>query len=583
MTLFLLAYAAGVLTIASPCILPVLPFVFARADRAFTRNGLPLLAGMAITFASVASLGAVAGGWAVEANHWGRQVALVLLALFGLALLFPRLGDRAWQPLVAAGGRLAQAAERRVAAGGSPFASSLLLGVATGLLWAPCAGPILGLILTGAALNGASIETSVLLAAYAAGAATSLALALVLGGRVFRAMKRALPAGGLLRRAGGAAVLAAVGAIAFGFDTGLLARASYAGTVSLEQRLIDATRRGDTMTQIIPAQAPAAPPRLNLPVEGRIPSLAGAVEWLNSQPLTTEALRGKVVLVNFWTYSCINCLRSLPYVRAWAERYRDQGLVVIGVHTPEFAFERRTANVRRAAADLGVSYPIAIDNSFGIWRAFGNQYWPALYFVDAEGRIRHHRFGEGGYEMSEQVIQTLLAEAGRRTPRMAPVAIDGPGAQAPADPANLRSQETYLGYRNAANFASPGGAVRDAAEAYRPGRLRLNEWSLSGRWTIGEEYAALNEAGGSIAFRFHARDLHLVLGSPDGRPLRIQVTIDGQPPGASRGADIAADGTGMVTGQRLYQLIRQDGVVAPRTFEIRFLDPGVQAYAFTFG
>lgn len=583
MTLFLLAYAAGVLTIASPCILPVLPFVFARADRAFTRNGLPLLAGMAITFALVASLGAVAGGWAVEANHWGRQAALVLLALFGLALLFPRLGDRAWQPLVAAGGRLAETAERRVAAGGSPFAASLLLGVATGLLWAPCAGPILGLILTGAALNGASLETSVLLAAYAAGAATSLALALLVGGRVFRAMKRALPAGGLLRRAGGAAVLAAVGAIAFGLDTGLLARASYAGTVSLEQRLIDVISRGDSMTQIIPAQAPAAAPRLNLPVEGRIPSLAGAVEWLNSAPLTAEVLRGKVVLVNFWTYSCINCLRTLPYVRAWAERYRDQGLVVIGVHTPEFAFERRTANVRRAAAELGVSYPIAIDNSFGIWRAFGNQYWPALYFVDAEGRIRHHRFGEGGYEMAEQVIQTLLAEAGRGTARMPPVAIDGPGAQAPADPANLRSQETYLGYRNATNFASPGGAVRDAAESYRPGRLRLNEWSLSGRWTIGEEFAALNEAGGSIAFRFHARDLHLVLGSPDGRPLRIQVTIDGQPPGASHGADIAADGTGVVTGQRLYQLIRQEGAVAPRSFEIRFLDPGVQAYAFTFG
>ncbi|MBR0646143.1 cytochrome c biogenesis protein DipZ [Plastoroseomonas hellenica] len=583
MTLFLLAYAAGVLTIASPCVLPVLPFVFARADRAFIRNGLPLLAGMALTFALVASLGAVAGGWAVEANHWGRQAALVLLALFGLALLFPRLGERAWQPLVAAGGRLAETAERRVAAGGSPFAASLLLGVATGLLWAPCAGPILGLILTGAALNGASLGTSVLLAAYAAGAATSLALALLLGGRVFRAMKRALPAGGLLRRAGGAAVLAAVGAIAFGLDTGLLARASYAGTVSLEQRLIDATRRGEAMDRIIPAQAPAAPPRLNLPVEGRIPSLAGAVEWLNSPPLSAESLRGKVVLVNFWTYSCINCLRTLPYVRAWAERYRDQGLVVIGVHTPEFAFERRTANVRRAAADLGVSYPIAIDNGFGIWRAFGNQYWPALYFVDAEGRIRHHRFGEGGYEMSEQVIQTLLAEAGRGTPRMAPVAIDGPGAQAPADPANLRSQETYLGYRNATNFASPGGAVRDAAEAYRPGRLRLNEWSLSGRWTIGEEFTALNEAGGSIAFRFHARDLHLVLGAPDGRPLRFQVTIDGQPPGASRGADVAADGTGVVTGQRLYQLIRQDGAVAPRTFEIRFLDPGAQAYAFTFG
>ncbi|HTO84413.1 MAG TPA: cytochrome c biogenesis protein CcdA [Methylomirabilota bacterium] len=596
MILFLLAYAGGVLTIASPCILPVLPFVFARADRPFIRSGLPMLVGMAATFAVVATLAAVAGGWAVEANRYGRLAAISLLALFGLALLFPGLADRLTRPLVALGARLSQTAARDEEKLNAPILPSLLLGVATGLLWAPCAGPVLGLILTGAALQGASVETSLLLLAYAAGAATSLALALLVGGRVFAAMKRSLGVGEWIRRGLGVAVLAAVVAIALGLDTGFLTRVSLASTASLEQGLLDkvgASSAGPAMTSGNPAPASGSPAMMmaakppastDLPIEGTLPALSGAVAWLNSPPLTAEALKGKVVLVDFWTYSCINCLRAIPYVRAWAEKYRDQGLVVIGVHAPEFAFEKNIDNVRMAVADLKLDYPVAIDNDYAIWRAFNNQYWPAHYFVDAQGRIRHHHFGEGDYDESERVIQQLIAEAGKTAVASDLVSVTASGAEVAADMSDILSPETYVGYARAENFISPGGAVQDARHVYTAPTPRLNEWALSGDWTIGGEHAALNDKDGGIVYRFHARDLHLVLGpAPDGKPVRFRVTIDGAAPGDSHGTDIDAEGQGTVTAQRLYQLVRQNGAIADHTFEIRFLDPGVQAYAFTFG
>ncbi len=611
MLLILLAYAGGALTIASPCILPVLPFVFARADKPFVRSGLPLLAGMAATFAAVGTLAAVGGGWAVQANEWGRIAAVCLLAVFGLTLLIPSLSDRLTRPLVRLGNRLSQAADREGAAGRSGVLASVLLGVATGLLWAPCAGPVLGLILTGAALQGASVGTTLLLVAYAAGAATSLALALLIGGRVFAAMKRSLGAGEWIRRGLGVAVLAAVAVIAFGLDTGFLARVSLASTTTVEQNLVDRLKPGaeqppqqsvvmqggPAMMSGGPAMMMAANPAMmaakpamraagaeSLPDEGAAPSFAGATQWLNSPPLTPEALKGKVVLVDFWTYSCVNCLRAIPYVKAWAEKYKDQGLVVVGVHAPEFAFEKNLSNVKQAVADLGISYPVAIDNDYAIWRAFKNQFWPAHYFIDAQGRIRHHHFGEGDYDGSERVIQQLLAEAGHDAAAGSLVAVNAAGVQAPADSKDVESPETYVGYERAENFVSPGGSVQDAPRDYAAGAPRLNEWGLSGRWTVGGEAAALDEAGGAIVYRFHARDLHLVLGpGPDGKPVRFRVTVDGKPPEADHGADVAPDGSGTVSGQRLYQLVRQAGPVADRTFEIRFLDAGVQAYAFTFG
>ncbi len=579
MLLLLASYLGGALTILSPCILPVLPFVFARADQPFVRSGLPLLLGMAITFAAVATLAAVGGGWAVQANHYGRLAAITLLALFGITLLFPGISARLTQPLVNLGSRLSQTASDGAGTGQTAW-PSFILGIATGLLWAPCAGPILGLLLTGAALKGASAGTSLLLLAYAAGAATSLAIALLIGGRVFAAMKRSLGIGEWIRRGLGIAVLAGVAAIALGLDTGLLTRVSLARTSGVEQALLDQTlqvRSSDVAT----SAAESGP----LPVLGRLPSFRGATEWLNSPPLTPEALRGKVVLVDFWTYSCINCLRSIPYVRAWARKYRDQGLVVIGVHAPEFAFEKEVGNVRHAVADLKIDYPVAIDDDYAIWRAFNNEYWPAHYLVDAHGQIRETHFGEGDYDQSEHAIQKLLVEAGHAGVPSDLISVNGAGVEAAADTADVATPETYVGYERAANFVSPGGPVRDMAHAYAvPSQLALNQWALDGDWTVNGESASLNHAEGRISYRFHARDLHLVLGPEvNGRPVRFRVLIDGRPPLKDHGADVDAQGNGVITSQRLYQLVRQNSQVADRDFSIEFLEPGAQAFAFTFG
>ena len=322
-----------------------------------------------------------------------------------------------------------------------------------------------------------------------------------------------------------------------------------------------------------------------LPVEGRLPSFDGATEWLNSPPLTTAELRGKVVLVNFWTYTSINWLRQLPYVRAWAGKYSGHGLVVIGVATPEFGFEHDLGNVRRAVRDMRVDYLVAVDNDYAVWSAFDNHYWPALYFADAQGRIRHHHFGEGEYQQSEMVIQQLLAEAGSEGAGRDLVSVEARGIEAPADWASLRTPETYAGYERTENFASPGGAVPGKRHVYQaPAELRLNNWALAGDWTMDEQAATLNEAGGQISYRFHARDLHMVMGpgAPDA-PGRFRVLIDGQPPGPAHGGDVDDQGQGTVAEQRLHQLIRQPGPITDRTFEITFLDPDVQAYSFTFG
>jgi thiol-disulfide isomerase/thioredoxin len=332
-------------------------------------------------------------------------------------------------------------------------------------------------------------------------------------------------------------------------------------------------------------RATTHPAAVQLPIEGELPSLDSATEWLNSQPLTPADLRGNVVLVDFWTYTCINWLRQLPYVRAWAGKYSGQGLMVIGVHTPEFDFEHDLNNVRRAAKDLRVDYPIAVDNDYAIWSAFDNHYWPALYFIDSQGRIRHHQFGEGEYQQSEMILQQLLAEAGTGGIGQELVSVDAGGAEAAADWDSLRSPENYVGYERTENFASPGGAVLDTSTVYAaPARLRLDHWALSGDWTVKEQAIVVNKPGGRITYRFHARDLHLVMGpAAQGTSVRCRVLIDGQPPEAAHGADIDDQGNGAVTEQRLYQLIRQRGPVTERTFEIAFLDPGVEAYAFTFG
>jgi thiol-disulfide isomerase/thioredoxin len=456
--------------------------------------------------------------------------------------------------------------------------------VGTGLLWAPCAGPILGLILTGAALGGASTHTAVLLLSYAAGAATSLAVALLAGGRVFAAMKRSLGAEEWIRRALGVCVLAAVAAAAFGLDRGVLTRLSLASTSGLEQHLLDrfhpAGPRRIVINQTIDisgndADAPPA----------TLPELSGATAWINSPPLTPAGLHGKVVLIDFWTYSCINCLRTLPYIKAWNEKYKNSGLVIIGVHTPEFPFEKDEANVRKAVKDLGVEYPVAMDNDYAIWRSFHNQYWPADYFIDATGAVRFHHYGEGAYAESEQQIRTLLEEANHAPLPAAASDIAASGAEAPSDSHAVQSPETYVGFARAQNFASPGGLVQEDAQVYRtPAKLELNQWAFAGNWNDEEQDATALDPGVAISYRFHARDLHLVLGPTlEGKPVRFRVTLDGHAPGDDHGLDTDAQGYGVVTGNRLYQLIRQHSTIQTRTFRIEFLAPGVRAYSFTFG
>ncbi len=619
MFLLFLAYVGGILTILSPCILPVLPFVFARSDQPFRKSGLPLLAGMAVTFAVVASLATVGGGWAVRANQFGRAAALVLFGIFGLTLIFSSLAERLSRPLVRLGNRLSQNSNE-----GPSAANSFLLGIGTGLLWAPCAGPILGLILTGAALGGASVHTTVLLLVYAAGAGTSLTVALLAGGRVFAAMKQSLGADEWIRRALGVAVLAGVIAVAFGLDRGVLTRLSLASTANLEQGLVDRfhpqTAESASKDQTVPPSTammasgnamkggnpsagsnammagnqPAMSGNNAMMAAGGAPAgnaaptvdLSGATAWINSSPLTLDSLRGKVVLIDFWTYSCINCLRTLPYVKAWNAKYKDSGLVIIGVHTPEFPFEKDEANVRKAVKDLGVTYPVAMDDSYGIWRSFNNQYWPADYFIDATGKVRFHHFGEGGYDESEKWIRSLLEEANHKPVVAGPVQIAATGAQAASNSGDdVKSPETYIGYHRAENFASPTGFNQNEPQVYgAPANLKLNDWALAGKWLDERQIATSLASSCAIVYRFHARDLHLVLGpSKAGKAIRFRVTIDGKAPGADHGVDIDENGFGTVTDDRLYQLVRQHGLVQDRTFRIEFLVPGVQAYSFTFG
>jgi cytochrome c biogenesis protein CcdA/thiol-disulfide isomerase/thioredoxin len=579
MAMLALAFLGGILTIISPCILPVLPFVFARADQPFRKSGLPLLAGMALTFAAVVAAATAGGGWVVRANQYGRIVALAGLALLGLTLVWPGLAELLSRPLVRLGSGLTQS---NASGADTGVWRSLLLGIGTGLLWAPCAGPILGLVLTGAALEGVGTRTVFLLLAYAAGASVSLAVALLAGGRVLAALKRSLKAESWARAVLGIAVLAGVGAIAFGLDRGVLTKVSLASTAELEQSLVDRVRppaksdkSGSMMMMSATSTGNASGPQT-------MPELA-ADGWLNSSPLDRNALRGHVVLIDFWTYSCINCLRTLPYIQAWANRYKNSGLVVIGVHTPEFPFEKDMDNVRHAVSDLHVTYPVAIDNGYQIWKSFHNSYWPADYLIDGMGHIRYHHFGEGKYDESERQIQTLLKEQGGST-ASGVVQVTGSGAEAPPD-SDVESPETYIGYDRADSFMPAGGLQQDRSHLYSvPAHLELNQWGLAGMWTDRAQSARLDSSPGRIVFRFHARDVHLVLGPPpDGKAIRFRVRVDGQAPGANHGVDTDDQGSGKITEHRLYQLIRQKNAIEDRTFEIEFLDAGAEAFAFTFG
>jgi cytochrome c biogenesis protein CcdA/thiol-disulfide isomerase/thioredoxin len=398
--MFLIAFLGGLLTVLSPCILPVVPFLFAGVDR--TRSSILLtLGGMALTFALVSSLAVVSSEWVIQANNTGRHVALVVMALFALSLISARISGWLASPFVLLGNRLDPETRKM-----SRPLGSLMIGVATGLLWAPCAGPILGVILTGAMLQGANAQTSLLLVAYGLGSALSLGTLIFAGRGLVNRLKASIPVSGWLRRATGFAVLAAALVISSGADKTLLAGASSEGVSVLEKGVLENVPK---VVEYLVTKAKAEPTLDN--AQGPMPSLSGAVEWLNSPALTSESLRGKVVLVDFWTYDCINCQHTLPYVKDWAQKYEKDGLVVIGVHTPEYGFERIISNVKDEVKKLGITYPVAIDNNYAIWRNFDNQYWPAHYLIDAKGQVRFTHFGEGRYETQEKMIQQLLQEA----------------------------------------------------------------------------------------------------------------------------------------------------------------------------
>ncbi|WP_024777758.1 cytochrome c biogenesis protein DipZ [Pseudomonas corrugata] len=399
--MLLIAFLGGILTILSPCILPVVPFLFARANRT-PGSMLLTLGGMVLTFALVSSLAVVSSDWVLRASSVGRQVALGVMVLFALSLIFSRVGTWLARPLVSLGNRVDAGAGRL----DGPLAS-VLIGVATGLLWAPCAGPILGVILTGAMLQGASAGTSLLLLAYGLGSALSLGTLIFAGRGLVARLKLSLPVTAWLRRGSGVVVLLTAVAIGTGADDRLLASTSSQGAASLEQSVLEKVPQA---IDYVISKA-SANPMPNLEAQGAMPSLDGAVQWLNSPPLNSEALKGKVVLVDFWTYDCINCQHTLPHVNDWAKKYEKDGLVVIGVHTPEYGYEKIIDNVRQQVRKLDINYPVAIDNQYAIWRAFNNQYWPAHYFIDAKGQVRYSHFGEGRYGEQEQVIQQLLQEA----------------------------------------------------------------------------------------------------------------------------------------------------------------------------
>ncbi|MEO3728074.1 cytochrome c biogenesis protein DipZ [Pseudomonas syringae] len=399
--MFLIAFLGGLLTVLSPCILPVVPFLFAGADR--TRSSILLtLGGMALTFALISSLAVVSSEWVIEASNTGRHIALAVMVLFALSLISARIGDWLARPFVLLGNRLDPDSRKKT----GPMAS-IMIGVATGLLWAPCAGPILGVILTGAMLQGANAQTSLLLLAYGAGSALSLGTLIFAGRGLVNRLKPSIPFTGWFRRGAGVAVLATAAVIATGADNLLLANTSSQGVATVEKSVLENVPKVvDYFVSKVRADSPE-----DEASKGAMPSLSGAVQWLNSPELSAESLRGKVVLVDFWTYDCINCQHTLPYVKEWEKKYGKDGLVVIGVHTPEYGYERIIDNVKDQVKKLGITYPVAIDNNYAIWRNFDNQYWPAHYLVDAKGQVRYTHFGEGSYQAQEQMIQQLLKEA----------------------------------------------------------------------------------------------------------------------------------------------------------------------------
>jgi cytochrome c biogenesis protein CcdA/thiol-disulfide isomerase/thioredoxin len=581
-TLEILAVLAGTLTVLSPCILPILPALLsASASEGFRHRPFWIVLGLAASFTLFGTVFAVFGTFLGLSNAALRYAAMAILLFFGLSLLWPRLWNRTGTWV----GTLAQkipGADRPPAEQGR--SGALLVGASLGLVWAPCAGPILGIIITLAAVQGAFGRSLLLMSGYSLGAALPM-LVIGYGGR--RLFKKTLSVGKwgeLSHRVLGAVTIATVIALFFNLDTLFLSRipGRFFPAGALEKKLA-ATGSGSLTAgaDVAPAVAEAAAEMPSLPVLGKMPEFSNISAWLNSQPLTSASLRGRVVLVDFWTYSCINCIRTLPYVTRWYDKYRDQGFVVIGVHTPEFTFEKEAGNVKKAIGRYGIRYPVALDNFYGTWKAYNNVAWPTHYLFDTQGRLREVHIGEGAYEETERSIRSLLGEAKLLRSRQE---IDRPAAT--VDFSRIESPETYVGYGRARKFSSPEASANDRVRKYTsPASLGLNEWALRGTWKISREAAFLEAPGGGVRFRFRAPRLHLVMRSMDGMGVAARILLDGKPvPPDRRGKDVEPDGRLTVADSRLYDLVDLSAK-DPRdhVFEIDFEKPGVAVYSFTFG
>jgi len=584
--LIVFAAIAGAATAVTPCVLPVLPVLLSASAVGGRRRPIGIVTGLAVTFTiTIAGLASVIDGVGV-ADGAAREIAIAVLLAAGLALLVPALGDRIEAPL----SRLARFGPR---SRGTGFGSGLVVGAALGFLYAPCAGPILAAVVSVGVSQGSSAKIIALAASYSAGSAAVL-LVLALGGRRLTEPLRSAARGPALQRAVGAVLVATAVVMAANLDVRFqtaLARhfpsfivnptKSLESSDAVEQRLADIRGRprfdssGAPVT--IAARRSSKGVRSSLPSLGPAPDFTGNQRWFNTpggRPLTLRGLRGKVVLIDFWTYTCINCIRTLPYVEAWYQRYKHDGLVVVGVHTPEFAFEKDAGNVAAAIHQNGLRYPVAQDNDYGTWNAWSNQFWPAHYLIDARGQVRYTHFGEGDYGKTESAIRSLLGEAnGAPLGQRVRAHVEVPSA-------TLQTPETYLGAARSERMLP--SAVTSGTRRYRPlgGRLPLNHLTLGGTWSIGDE-AATARSGATLKLRFAARRVFLVLGSAGGAPRRLQVGLDGHPVSrGSAGADVHA-GAATVQGQRLYRLVNLPRV-EQHELELHFA-PGISAYAFTFG
>jgi cytochrome c biogenesis protein CcdA/thiol-disulfide isomerase/thioredoxin len=583
LTFEIVAVAAGILTVLSPCILPILPALLSASAAGGVRHRpFWIVLGLAISFTLFGIAFAVFGSFLGLSNEALRNAAMAILLFFGLSLLWPRL----WEGV---GNRVAALAQKLPGMSAPPSGqgrgSALLVGASLGLVWAPCAGPILGIIITLAAVQGSFGRSLFLLGGYSLGAALPMLVIGYGGRRLYRKVLTLGRWGELSHRLLGVVTIATVAALFFNLDTRLLSRLPgwLFPADRLERRLAAANpgRPGGSPIGTGAGVARTSAQGSPLPVlSNGMPEFAKIAAWLNSPPLSPASLRGKVVLVDFWTYSCINCIRTFPYITRWYDKYKDQGLVIVGVHTPEFAFEKDKGNVEKAIKRYGIRYPVALDNFYGTWDAYRNNAWPAHYLFDAQGRLRETHFGEGNYEKTEEAIQSLLAEAKLLH---TPVPLDR--AKPNVDFSLIGSPETYVGYRRAENFASPQKVAPERTANYSaPSSLSLNQWALEGTWKVTGEAAVLEAPGGGIRFRFQAPKLNLVM-KGEGKGARARVLLDGKPvPAAFRGTDVGSDGKLSVGYSRLYNLVSLPaGERLDHLFEIVFDDPGVEAYAFTFG